>query len=295
MKTNKKYGIIDIGSNSVRGRAFADGKIIYNELFTTRLGSGLANGTALTEKSMQDTVEAIKNLFCGFKTAEVNEIYAFATEAVRSATNGKIFAERVKNETGVTVDIVNGDEEGELALLGAVGTSDGGVIDIGGASAEISVVKNKKIIYSHSLPLGAVRLYGKCGNDLKLLDEIIEEKIGEYGQVPVCDNFYAVGGTATTLAALDLRLAVYDSSKTDGHVLTVNNLKEDYKLIISNDVCGRINKLHIDEKRAEIIHCGAYMLLKIMQKFHIDEITVKESDNLQGYLKKRVYGEGYER
>ena len=166
---------------------------------------------------MQNTTEAIKNLVNGFQTAEVDEIYAFATEAVRSATNGKIFAERVKDETGVTVDIVNGDEEGELALLGAVGTSDGGVIDIGGASAEISVVKNKKIIYSHSLPLGAVRLYGKCGNDLKLLDEIIEEKIGEYERVPAGVKFYAVGGTATTLAALDLRLAVYDSSKTDGH------------------------------------------------------------------------------
>lgn len=295
MGTNKKYGIIDIGSNSVRGRAFADGKIIYNDLFTTRLGSGLANGGELTEKSMQDTVKAIKNLVGGFKKAEVGEIYAFATEAVRSATNGKNFVGLVKNETGIDVDVVNGDEEGELALRGAVGTDDGGVIDIGGASAEISVVKSGKIIYSHSLPLGAVRLYGKCGNDLELLDEVIEERIGEYGRVPAGVKFYAVGGTATTLAALDLRLAVYDSSRTDGHVLTVNDLEEDYKLIISNDVCGRINKLHIDEKRAEIIHCGAYMLLKIMKKFHIEEITVKESDNLQGYLKKRVYGEGYGR
>ena len=78
METNKKYGIIDIGSNSVRGRAFADGKIIYNDLFTTRLGSGLANGSELTEKSMQDTVKAIKNLVGGFKKAEVGEIYAFA-------------------------------------------------------------------------------------------------------------------------------------------------------------------------------------------------------------------------
>ena len=110
METNKKYGIIDIGSNSVRGRAFADGKIIYNELFTTRLGSGLANGSELTEKSMQDTVKAIKNLVGGFKKTEVGEIYAFATEAVRSATNGKNFVGLVKNETGIDVDVVNGDE-----------------------------------------------------------------------------------------------------------------------------------------------------------------------------------------
>ena len=295
MKINKKYGIIDIGSNSVRGRAFADGKIIYNELFTTRLGTGLANGCTLTEKSMRDTIEAIKEIIGGFNGVKVDEIYAFATEAVRSAKNGQDFVGRVKAAANIEVDVVGGDEEGELALLGAVGTADGGVIDIGGASAEISVVRDKKIIYSHSLPLGAVRLYGKCGSDAKSLEEIVGERIDEYGRVPSGVKFYAVGGTATTLAALDLRLDVYDPTKTDGHVITEKSLEKDYELIISNDVNGRIKTLRIDAKRAEIIHCGAYMLLKIMQKFGIDEVTVKESDNLQGYLKKRVYGEGYER
>ena len=295
MKMNKKYGIIDIGSNSVRGRAFADGKIIYNELFTTRLGSGLANGSELTEKSMQDTVKAIKNLVGGFKKAEVGEIYAFATEAVRSATNGKNFVGLVKNETGIDVDVVNGDEEGELALLGAVGDKDGAVIDVGGASAEISAVKDKKIIYSHSLPLGAVRLYGKCGDDENKLKNLVDARIVEYGKVPTELDFYAVGGTATTLAALNMRLDKYDENKVDGYVLTRAALEKDYALIAASDRQTRIEKLRIQEKRADIIGCGAYLLLEIMRTFGIEKVTVKESDNLLGYMKKRFLGESYAR
>lgn len=289
MGTNKKYGIIDIGSNSVRGRAFADGKIIYNDLFTTRLGSGLANGSALTEKSMQDTVKAIKNLVDGFKKAEVGEIYAFATEAVRSATNGKNFVGLVKNETGIDVDVVNGDEEGELALLGAVGMSDGGVIDIGGASAEISVVKSGKIIYSHSLPLGAVRLKDLCGEDEGKLKEVIDGRIDEYGEIPVT-TYYAIGGTATSLAAVCLGLKKYDCDKVNGSEFTYETVCKAYETIKNSSIKERVEKLNITPKRAEIIVGGVYLLKRIAERIPLKRIIVSENDNMLGYVMKNVYG-----
>ena len=291
----KNYGIIDVGSNSVRARSFADGKILYSGLITTRLGEGLATGDSLTERSMAATISALQTFIAELIKSGAEEIAAFATEAVRSAKNGGKFLLRVKKETGIEVDLIGGDEEGELALLGAVGDKDGAVIDIGGASAEISAVKDKKIIYSHSLPLGAVRLYGKCGDDEDKLKNLVDARIVEYGKVPTELDFYAVGGTATTLAALDMRLDKYDENKVDGYVLTRAALEKDYALIVAADRQTRIEKLRIQEKRADIIGCGAYLLLEIMRTFGIEKVTVKESDNLLGYMKKRFLRESYAR
>ncbi len=288
-------GIIDIGSNSVRARAFADGKILYNGLYTTRLGEGLARGNSLTERSKARTIEAINLLKAALIDVRASEIYAFATEAIRSADNGAEFVKECLSATGVNIDVVRGDEEGELALLGAVGDSDGGVIDVGGASAEVSVVKNGRIIYSHSLPLGAVRLYGRCGEDEESLKSAVGERINEYGEIPRDVKFYAVGGTATTVAALDIGLCEYDADKVDGHILTIDSFERDYALIKSCDRSDRVNVLGINPKRADIIPCGAYMLLSIMRYAGIKEIIVKESDNLLGYLKKKVYGVSYEK
>ncbi len=289
------YGIIDVGSNSVRARSFADGKILYSGLITTRLGEGLATGDSLTERSMAATISALQTFIAELIKSGAEEIAAFATEAVRSAKNGGEFLLRVKKETGLDIDLIGGDEEGELALLGAVGDKDGVVIDIGGASAEISAVKDKKIIYSHSLPLGAVRLYGKCGDDEDKLKKLVDARIVEYGKVPTELDFYAVGGTATTLAALDMRLDKYDENKVDGYVLTRAALEKDYAIIAAADRQTRIEKLRIQEKRADIIGCGAYLLLEIMRTFGIEKVTVKESDNLLGYMKKRFLRESYAR
>ena len=291
----KNYGIIDVGSNSVRARSFADGKILYSGLITTRLGEGLATGDSLTERSMAATISALQTFIAELIKSGAEEIAAFATEAEKRAKNGGKFLLRVKKETGIEVDLIGGDEEGELALLGAVGDKDGAVIDIGGASAEISAVKDKKIIYSHSLPLGAVRLYGKCGDDENKLKKLVDARIVEYGKVPTELDFYAVGGTATTLAALDMRLDKYDENKVDGYVLTRAALEKDYALIVAADRQTRIEKLRIQEKRADIIGCGAYLLLEIMRTFGIEKVTVKESDNLLGYMKKRFLRESYAR
>lgn len=291
----KNYGIIDVGSNSVRARSFADGKILYSGLITTRLGEGLATGDSLTERSMAATISALQTFIAELIKSGAEEIAAFATEAVRSAKNGGKFLLCVKKETGLDIDLIGGDEEGELALLGAVGNKDGAVIDIGGASAEISAVKDKKIIYSHSLPLGAVRLYGKCGDDEDKLKNLVDARIVEYGKVPTELDFYAVGGTATTLAALDMRLDKYDENKVDGYVLTRAALEKDYALIAAADRQTRIEKLRIQEKRADIIGCGAFLLLEIMRTFGIEKVTVKESDNLLGYMKKRFLRESYAR
>ena len=295
MNNNEKIGVIDVGSNSVRSILFSDGKILYKELITSRLGEGLAKTGMISEQGLNRTVDAIKTLAYRLISRGAERLMPFATEAVRSAKNGNLLVEQVKEQLGVTVEVVSGDEEGELGLLGALEGKDGGVIDIGGASAEIVVAKDKKIVYSHSLPLGAVRLYDFCGEDEEKLKKVVDEKIKEYGKIPKGVNFFAVGGTATTVGAVDSALVEYDENVVHGRVITYSKILEIYQKIKNATYEERVNSLHINVKRAEIIIGGVYLLKRIMEEFEIDKITVSEGDNLLGYVKKRILGEGYEK
>ncbi len=293
MIKNKKFGVIDIGSNSVRAILYSDGKILYKNIAMTRLGEGLASTGSISEVALDRSVEAIKDFTYRLISIGAEEILSFATEAVRSASNGNDFVRAVKNAVGLNVDVVSGDEEGELGLLGALNGKDGGVIDIGGASAEIVVASKGKRVYSHSLPLGAVRLHDCCQEDEQKLEELISKKLEEYGKVPQYVDYYAIGGTATTLGFLDTGLEKYDANAVDGRVLTIEKLNELYLKLRSLTVQERVEKLHLNSKRAEIIVGGAYLLKRILERFGLPQVTVSEGDNLLGYIKKKIYGESY--
>lgn len=295
MNNNAKYGVVDIGSNSVRAILYSDGKILYKTVITTRLGEGLANTGVICESAFERTLKTVQSCVQVLISKFADQILIFATETVRSAKNGVDFALAVKESTGFDVDVVKGEEEGELGLLGALAGKDGGIIDIGGASAEIVACDGGKIVYSHSLPLGAVRLYDACGENLKKLDEIIDKNLDFYGKVPQYVDYYAIGGTATTIGFIDSGVSNYDEKVVDGREITVEKLEEILKKLTGFSLNERIEKMHINPKRAEIIVGGAYMLKKIMQRFNIKSVKVSESDNLLGYLRKKIFGESYEK
>ena len=290
-----KIGVLDIGSNSVRALVSADGKLLFRGLITTRLGEGLGTGNRLKEEAVARTVTAVDELYKKCLSHGAERICPFATEAVRSADNGGDFVSAVKACCGLDVDVISGEEEAEIGLLGALEGKDGAIIDIGGGSTEISVAENKKLIYSKSLPLGAVRLFDACGEDRDKLEKIISEKIKGFGKIPPVPCFTAIGGTATALAAVDLGLVKYDMSKIQGHYITKENLVKLNKKIFRSTVEERINELHITPKRSEIIAGGAYLLLKLVCYLKTEGIKVSESDNMEGYIRKKILGESYEK
>ena len=92
----KKAAVIDIGSNSVRLMLWADGKVLYKTLKTTRLGEGTAFSPVLKEEAIDRTADAVAEFSLQARKEGAEEVFAYATEAVRSARNGGAFLERVK-------------------------------------------------------------------------------------------------------------------------------------------------------------------------------------------------------
>lgn len=284
-----KIAVIDIGSNSVRLMIWADGKTLYKRIITTRLGQGLNVCGELSSGAISRTVAAISSHVSTAKEEKVSAVYAFATEAVRSAKNGGEFVSLVKKECGINVDVLSGEEEALAGVCGAVEGSDGASVDIGGASAELTVKKGGKVVYSKSIPLGVVRLKDAAGRDEKVLKKIIDDGVLSYGDI---SNFnvplYAIGGTATTLSAVVQELSSYDPQKVHLSVLSRKQIESFTQKFLTLPIEEIKNMKGMAEGRADVIGGGCLLLLKIMQKFGVDSITVSESDNLEGYVLSKV-------
>ncbi len=279
-----KISAIDIGSNSVRLATFAGGKTLYKRIETTRLGEGLNLSGRLKPEAIERSACAVKKFLEVAKADGAERVYAFATAAVRSAVNGGEFCGRVLALCGIEVEVLSGEAEAEIGLSGALRGRDGGVIDVGGASTEVCVKSDGKLRLK-SFDMGAVRLYDIAGRDLNKLRAAVSQALeGDRAfDIGGCGTF-AIGGTATTLASLKHGLAVYDPAVTDGTRLPLREIEETADKLISLPV-GEVRSLAgMDARRADIIGGGALLLAEVMKKFQVFEITVSESDNLEGYV-----------
>lgn len=277
--SNLNASVIDVGSNSVRYMLVADGKILFKKSIVSQMCLGKKEGF-LAEESVIRTVNAV----CLFVTEAKKTgfpVYVFATAGVRNSLNGEQFIQRVKALTGIKVQVLSGEEEAEVALLGALKGKDGAVIDIGGGSSEI-IVKSGCKKYFYSLNVGAVELFNASGNDLTVASSLMDEKIKEFGDIPQ-GEFKAVGGTATSLAGVMLKLKKYDDNLVDGFVIEKSKLIEAEKEI--NVLPEQLSEKYcVDSRRAVVLKFGALILKKIMEKARIDRVTVNVSDNLEGFL-----------
>ncbi len=283
----KRFAVIDIGSNSVRLMFVADGKVLYKSLHTTRLGEGLAEKPILLPAAIERTALAVADFYQVAKTDGAEGVFAFATAAVRSAQNRMAFLARVKELCPLDIEVVSGEEEAELGVLGALGKRDGGVVDIGGASTEIVVKSRGKLVYKKSLDIGVVRLKDGYGRDAQAIEKAALEAVDEFGRLPATELFCGIGGTATTLAAQYLGLETYQSDKITGTEISVDALKT---------LTDKLSAMTMEEVaalpcmpkgRADVIVGGAILLTTLMQKLGISVLTVSDRDNLEGYAIKR--------
>ena len=282
-----KTAVIDIGSNSVRLMMMADGKVLYKTLNTTRLGEGIASSPFLKDEAISRTASAVADFLSRARREGAADVYAFATAAVRSAENGTAFIGRVKELCGLDVEVISGEEEAEIGILGALGEKDGGIIDVGGASTEIIIRAGGAVIYKKSVNIGVVRLKDLCGAERDRLKAAAEKAVKEYGQVPEGISMYAIGGTATTLAALTLDMRDYIPSKITGTVIGREQMRTLADRLTGMTAAEIALLPGVQPKRADILGGGAVLFSVIMDKLNFPEIIVSDSDNLEGYAKKR--------
>ncbi len=158
--------VLDVGSNTVRllvARVF-DGEVhpLADRSAFVRLGQGVDASGRLDRDRMVTAIGAIRDFAREARTLGAATVIAIATSAVRDAENGQEFSRRVREETGVDLEIISGDREAELTFLGAtigIDLTHGAVIcDLGGGSAELIAATADGIRWRQSVKLGSGRL-----------------------------------------------------------------------------------------------------------------------------------------
>lgn len=277
-----KYAVIDVGSNSVRLMIAQEDKTLYKKCSITRLIEGSGEDHLLKNEAVERTAQAVSFFVEQAKKEGVNDIFVFATAGVRQSKNPQMFIDRVYELCKIKVDVVSGELEGYIGAIGAVGTN-GAMLDVGGASIELFVLKNGQKTYAKSIDIGAVRLTQKFGQDKEKVLEFAREQVKQFDYKNL-KAITAVGGTITTICAILLQLVIYDANKVHNYKISKKQLQEVIDKLYSLPVERRKNIAGLQPERAEIIPAGAVLVYAFLEHMNLDCVTVSESDNLEGYL-----------
>lgn len=314
----KSLASIDIGTNTFRlliSELNEDGQLRHRVMKReiTRLGGGFTATGGLTEDSMARGIAALLAFSKLLREHKVEEVRAVATSVVRESPNGTDFVRRVKEKTGLDVEVIDGDEEALLALKGVlscitVKTGDALVFDIGGGSTEYILSSHGNPVYSESLKLGVVHAAEAFLHSDPTKEEEIEKVSNHVVEIlkPFLNNLVQNGlkkrlpqenkdvtligtaGTITTLAAMDQGLESYDPSRINNYILTHERVKRLFNTIFPLTLNER-KRLHaLEGGREDLIVAGTVIVLKTMEVFGFKELMVSDGGLLEGVLMDMV-------
>jgi len=310
---NYKLAVVDIGTYSTRllisavhiknslEETLSNIEDIFSVGRITALGRNLKETGVLQEEAINQVLSTLKEYVLIANEYKVNQIIGYATQACREAKNSNQFIEKIK-KLGIDVKIITGDEEAFLSFLatayGIKPKKDFVVIDQGGGSTEfVYGTKNSQysLKESVSFPFGIVSLtekFIKSDPPKSIeLEEMREFLINHYKTIKHFEKapiFIGLGGTITTLAALEKHIFPYSSHKVHNQKLTKKAIKKWLNKLSSMTIEKRKSIPIIEDKRAEAIISGIIIFDTALDYFGHDEITVSDWGLRHGAVIKKV-------
>ena len=317
----QSYAAIDLGTNNCRlliarpsGQNFT---VIDAFSRVVRLGEGLAQSGRLSDAAMERTLAALK--VCADKLMRRNVYLArsVATEACRRAENGSEFIERVRQETGIALDIISAREEARLAVLGChvlleQGAGPAMIFDIGGGSTELVLIESTgtvpRILDWQSVPWGVVSLTESVEPE----GGGMTERLARYRHMHrlVSDSFagfaqriaparaganldgplrlLGTSGTVTTLASLHLELPQYDRRMVDGLIVPAESMRGISTRLSSMAVEDRRELNCIGKERADLVVAGCAILESILDLWPAARLGVADRGIREGILRSLI-------
>nr|WP_246273030.1 Ppx/GppA phosphatase family protein [Oricola thermophila] len=319
------YAALDLGTNNCRllvATPTRPGQFRVVDSFSriVRLGEGLSRTGRLSEAAMGRAVEALKICRDKLQARQIRRMRLIATEACRAAENGTEFLERVREETGLALEIVDRETEARLAVSGCsslVGRDTDSVVlfDIGGGSSEIALVDVKDrrsrrladhIVAWTSLQVGVVTLSEKFdGRHVSpqvfadMTDYATEllfrfEERDRLADRVGMEGFHLLGtsGTVTTLAGIHLDLPKYDRRRVDGLWMTSEEVDAMNARLLSWSFDERVANPCIGADRADLVLAGCAILEAIRRVWPSRRLRVADRGLREGILTEMMAADG---
>lgn len=296
-----RYATIDIGTNSIKfhiGERLSDGtwRKVIDRAEVVRLGEGLKETGVFNEQAMARAANAIANMAEEAQRNGVVALAAVATMGMRNARNAGQFIASIQARCGVSIEVISGEEEARLAYL-AVQAGLGlpevplVVFDSGGGSTQFTFGHGSTVDDRFSLNVGAARFTERYAlNDavsestLREALDAISADLSRLDTAPVPNALIGMGGAVTNMVAVKLGLASYDPDRVQGAVLTRGEIEHQIEQYRSRPATERRAIIGLQPGRAEVILAGACIVKTVLEKFHMDALTVSDRSLRHGLL-----------
>ena len=310
------YAAIDLGTNNCRlliARPSGENFTVIDAFSrVVRLGEGLAQSGRLSDAAMDRALGALAVCADKLRRRNVHLARSVATEACRRARNGEAFIDRVRDETGIALDIISAQEEARLAVLGCHilledGVGPAMIFDIGGGSTELVLIEAggpvPRILDWQSVPWGVVSLTDTVGRD----EADLETRVARYAEMRrlVTESFaefatrvapshgedirlLGTSGTVTTLASLHLDLPQYDRKQVDGLILPSSAMRGITRRLSTMSIDDRRDLACIGRDRAELVVAGCAILDTILDLWPARRLGVADRGIREGILRSMM-------
>ena len=295
----ERIGILDLGSNTARlivmdytpGRAF---KLVDEVSERVRLAEGVGADGRLRPGPMRRAVESVRlfSTFC--RAVGVGRIIAVATSAVRDAANREAFLAEVRREVGLDLRVLDGDEEASYGCLGALNTlpfANGCVVDIGGGSAQLSLVRDRLVEQTFSAPAGAVRFSERfvrsdpiSSRDYAALEAAADAVLdgAPWLQALPGDTLAAVGGSARNIAHIHQKASAYPLDHAHGYAMSADDVAGVVEWLRKLTQREREQLPGLNRDRADVILAGAVLLQQLMRRGRFRQMLVSGAGLREG-------------
>lgn len=277
----ERVGLVDLGSNSSRfivmnvdpNHAY---HLFYQDKRAVRLSEGLQQGGTLTEAARERTLSAMHDFSHTASLLGVEHMLAVATAAMRTAKNGLAFRDEIESRTGIPLTIISGREEARLGYLGVVNTvpyNNFVLFDLGGASTEISLVRNRRQTEAVSLPIGALSLTevfqanDRISTAARLaIKKEVRRNLAEVATVmnsglPVV----GIGGTVRNVAKIHQWKTNYPIPKLHQYEMSVDSVRKLTDMLCDRTFNERRKISGLSSERADIIGAGAILINTLLE------------------------------
>ena len=298
-----KIGALDVGTNTVLmlvAEAAAGGgpRRVIDLARVTRLGQGVDRNHRLDPQAAERSLDAIAEFAEQARAAGAEKIVAAGTATLRDAVDGPDFIRRVRERTGIDLEIVSGETEAWLSYLAVLKglrldpSQCVLIIDIGGGSTEFIgagggpvefISAGSAKLKMTSLQIGSVRLTERIishdpptpreAADLRLA---IDAELAQLGWKLDTDLLVGIAGTVTTVCAVALGMETYDPDRVHGHVLARSEVERVLRLFGSMPLAERRKLKGLDPARADVILAGTAILERVMCEAGVESVTVSD-------------------
>jgi exopolyphosphatase/guanosine-5'-triphosphate,3'-diphosphate pyrophosphatase len=293
-QNQKNIAAIDLGTNALRaiivGLSQNKVEIIKNFREPLRLGEDVFAQGYISDSKFEQSENTFIELLYLFTEHNVTEVKALATSAMRDAKNGKQLIQRIKKLTGIEIEVISGDEEGKI-ILDAVGSAlnlskkTAILMDIGGGSTEIIILKNAEIVALKSFNVGTIRLLSSySAEELEQEIEKYLEKISAFISQHLGDKkpdlFIGTGGNLRRIGKIKKTIL----GKNNIEWATSSEIAHMKGTLFSMTYVDRLKQLELDQNRADVILPAILMAQKLMMKIKLKKIYLPKVGLKEGII-----------